>query len=252
MLARAETALRVAEKSYRAGAISLLELLEAQRTYLDTRAQYLRALYDFRQAAVDVTHAVGEHDRHASDNHLRWSPPSRLSLRAAGCTKSHGGARRPARGREAARLHPLRAGHAPLDFIKIETVAGAVGRDRGSLPGQVTFDEDHTQRVASPIDGRAVGDPGQARATGCRRGSRWSSCRRPTSARSRPTRRRRSSDLALAEKSIERVHKLQADGAVAEKEVAQVEADLRKARSDVARADARSCSRWACRPPTRR
>jgi cobalt-zinc-cadmium efflux system outer membrane protein len=60
MLERAETALRVAEKSYRAGAISLLELLEAQRTYLDTRAQYLRAVYDFREAAVEVSHAVGE------------------------------------------------------------------------------------------------------------------------------------------------------------------------------------------------
>ena len=60
MLERAETALRVAEKSYRAGGISLIELLEAQRTYLDTRAQYLRARYDFRQATVDVTHAVGE------------------------------------------------------------------------------------------------------------------------------------------------------------------------------------------------
>jgi len=60
MLSRAETALRVAEKSYRAGAVSLLELLEAQRTYLDVRAQYLRAIYDFRQSAVDVTHAVGE------------------------------------------------------------------------------------------------------------------------------------------------------------------------------------------------
>jgi cobalt-zinc-cadmium efflux system outer membrane protein len=60
MIERAETALKVAEKSYRAGAISLIELLEAQRTYLDTRAQYLRALYDFRQATVDVSHAVGE------------------------------------------------------------------------------------------------------------------------------------------------------------------------------------------------
>ena len=60
MLSRSETALRVAEKSYRAGAISLIELLEAQRTYLDTQAQYLRALYDFRQATADVSHAVGE------------------------------------------------------------------------------------------------------------------------------------------------------------------------------------------------
>ena len=60
MISRAEAALRVAEKSYRAGALSLIELLEAQRTYLDTQAQYLRALYDFRQATVDVSHAVGE------------------------------------------------------------------------------------------------------------------------------------------------------------------------------------------------
>ena len=60
MLARAETALKVAEKSYKAGAISLLELLDAQRTYLDTRGQFLRALHDSRQAAIDVAHAVGE------------------------------------------------------------------------------------------------------------------------------------------------------------------------------------------------
>jgi len=60
MISRAETALRVAEKSYWVGAISLIELFEAQRTYLDTQAQYLRALYDFRQATVDVSHAVGE------------------------------------------------------------------------------------------------------------------------------------------------------------------------------------------------
>jgi cobalt-zinc-cadmium efflux system outer membrane protein len=60
MLTRADTALRVAEKSYKAGAVSLLDLLEAQRTYLETRAQYLRALFDYRQAAIDVTHAVGE------------------------------------------------------------------------------------------------------------------------------------------------------------------------------------------------
>jgi cobalt-zinc-cadmium efflux system outer membrane protein len=60
MVAKAETALHVAEKSYQAGAISLLEFLEAQRTYLDSKAQYLRVLYDFRQAAVDVTYAAGE------------------------------------------------------------------------------------------------------------------------------------------------------------------------------------------------
>jgi cobalt-zinc-cadmium efflux system outer membrane protein len=60
MLTRAADALRVAEKSYKAGAASLLDLLEAERTNLETRADYLRVLYDFRQAAIDVTHAVGE------------------------------------------------------------------------------------------------------------------------------------------------------------------------------------------------
>jgi cobalt-zinc-cadmium efflux system outer membrane protein len=59
MIERAETALKVAEKSYKAGAVSLLELLEAQRTYIETRAQYLRAKHDWRQGLIDVMHAVG-------------------------------------------------------------------------------------------------------------------------------------------------------------------------------------------------
>jgi outer membrane protein, heavy metal efflux system len=59
MLERADLALRAAEKSYKVGAVSLLELLEAQRTYIDTRAQYLRTAYDYRQATIDLDHAVG-------------------------------------------------------------------------------------------------------------------------------------------------------------------------------------------------
>lgn len=59
MLERADGALRVAERSYKAGAISLLELLEAQRTYLDTRGRYLRVVYESRQATIDIIHATG-------------------------------------------------------------------------------------------------------------------------------------------------------------------------------------------------
>ncbi len=59
MLERSDSALRVAEKSYKAGAVSLLELLEAQRTYIETRGQYLRTLYDYEQARIDIDHAVG-------------------------------------------------------------------------------------------------------------------------------------------------------------------------------------------------
>ncbi len=60
MLERAETALHVAEKSYKAGAISLLEFLESQRTYLETHDQFLNAQYDHQQSAVDLIHSVGK------------------------------------------------------------------------------------------------------------------------------------------------------------------------------------------------
>jgi cobalt-zinc-cadmium efflux system outer membrane protein len=59
MLERAESALKTAEKSYHIGAISLLELLEAQRTYIETRAEYLQTLSDYRQGTIAVAHAVG-------------------------------------------------------------------------------------------------------------------------------------------------------------------------------------------------
>lgn len=59
MLDRADKALKVAESSYKAGSSSLIELLEAQRTFIDTRAQYLRAQHDYRQAVIDVAHATG-------------------------------------------------------------------------------------------------------------------------------------------------------------------------------------------------
>ena len=60
MLKRAEAALDVAEKSYKVGAISLLELLEARRTHIDTQASYLRAQYDLRQSIIDLSQSVGE------------------------------------------------------------------------------------------------------------------------------------------------------------------------------------------------
>jgi outer membrane protein, heavy metal efflux system len=59
LLSRADNSLKTAEKSYRAGAVSLLELLEAQRTYIETRGQYLRVQDEHRKAKIDVVHAVG-------------------------------------------------------------------------------------------------------------------------------------------------------------------------------------------------
>jgi outer membrane protein TolC len=60
MLERADRALKVAESSYKAGSVSLIELLESQRTFIETRAQYLRAQHDYRQAVIDVAHSTGK------------------------------------------------------------------------------------------------------------------------------------------------------------------------------------------------
>ena len=126
-------------------------------------------------------------------------------------------------------------GHVPLDFIKIASVEEVPAATAVSLPGRVGFDEDHTQRVASPIDGRAVailvklGDKVKA-------GQPLVQLSSPNVGQVQSDAQKALADLTLSEKSSERVHKLQAEGAVAEKEVAAAEGDLRKARSDYQRA----------------
>ena len=57
-LKQAEAARRAAEVSYRNGAVSPLELLEAERTYIQTQRDYLDALHDGHLAAYDVTRAA--------------------------------------------------------------------------------------------------------------------------------------------------------------------------------------------------
>jgi cobalt-zinc-cadmium efflux system membrane fusion protein len=128
----------------------------------------------------------------------------------------------------------LPPGSAPLDFIKVETVTEAAGATSISLPGRVGFDEDHTQRVASPIDGRAVGILVKL-GDKVRAGQALIELSSPNVGQLQADAQKAASDLALSEKSLERVHKLQGEGAVAEKEVAQAESEHRKARSDFAR-----------------
>ncbi len=59
LLSRADASLKIAESWYRGGGASLLELLEAQRTFIETRGQYLRVQDEHRKAKIDVVHAVG-------------------------------------------------------------------------------------------------------------------------------------------------------------------------------------------------
>jgi cobalt-zinc-cadmium efflux system outer membrane protein len=57
-LDQAAKARKAAEVSYREGSVSLLELLEAERTYIQTQRDYLDALRDGHTAAYDVERAA--------------------------------------------------------------------------------------------------------------------------------------------------------------------------------------------------
>jgi cobalt-zinc-cadmium efflux system membrane fusion protein len=124
-----------------------------------------------------------------------------------------------------------------LDFIKVEVVKESDGGGKITLPGRVAFDEDHTQRVASPIDGRAVGILVKL-GDRVRGGQPLIQLSSPHVGQIQADAQKALSDLGVAEKGIERIHKLQQLGAAADKEVAQVEGDYKKAKSDYARAAA--------------
>src|SRR5438067_889577 len=57
-LRQAREARHAAEVSFREGAVSLLEFLEAERTYVQTEREHLAALRDLNTAAFDVTRAA--------------------------------------------------------------------------------------------------------------------------------------------------------------------------------------------------
>ena len=138
------------------------------------------------------------------------------------------------RSRESIRLEP---GNARRQFIKVETVKESDAAPAVRLTGKVGFNEDHTQRVASPIDGRAsrilveLGDkirPGQA----------LIELMSPHVSELQADAQKARQDLDVSTKALERANKLKQDGAVSEKEAAQAEADYRKAKADAARTDA--------------
>jgi cobalt-zinc-cadmium efflux system membrane fusion protein len=121
-----------------------------------------------------------------------------------------------------------------LKYVTIEGVKMVTIRPSLNLPGKIAFDEDHTQRIASPIDGRVhavlhkLGDkvkPGQA----------LIELTSPQVAQLESDLRKAEEDSQVAKKSLERAKALQADGAVSAKEFAQIEADQRKSEAEVAR-----------------
>jgi cobalt-zinc-cadmium efflux system membrane fusion protein len=128
-----------------------------------------------------------------------------------------------------------------LQFLKIETVQESDAAGTVTFPGRVAFDEDHTQRVSTPVDGRATAllvNAGNAVKVG-QPLVRLSS---PQVGELQAEAQKAAQDLAIAQKTVDRVHRLLVEGAVSEKEVAQAEADLAKAKSAATQANARLAS----------
>jgi len=131
----------------------------------------------------------------------------------------------------------LQPGNARLKFIKVVKVEPSDAAPSVRLTGKIGFNEDATQRVASPIDGRAsrilveLGDrvrPSQA----------LLELTAPHVSELQADAQKARQDLDVATKSLDRTKKLKLDGAVSEKEAAQAEADFRKAKADAARTEA--------------
>jgi cobalt-zinc-cadmium efflux system membrane fusion protein len=124
----------------------------------------------------------------------------------------------------------IEKGSPKVKFIKIETLQESDAAGTVQLTGRVTFDEDHTQRVSTPLDGRVTAvlvKPGD-KVTLRQRLVLLSS---PFVGQLQSDAQRAQQDLVLAQKTVDRAHKLKADGAISEKEVVQVETDLAKAKS---------------------
>ncbi len=160
-----------------------------------------------------------------------WLAASALPAACSVETRVSQAAERP---RDSIRLAPS---DPHLHFIKHETVRETKAAPTVRLTGKVVFDEDHTQRVASPIDGRAsrvlvqLGDkvrPGQA----------LIELTSPHVSQLQADAQKAQQDLDVSSQALQRARVLKQDGAVSEKELAQSEADYRKAKADASRAEA--------------
>lgn len=138
---------------------------------------------------------------------------------------------------EGAKKDSLTLDPSQLRYVKIEEVKASDAAPSVVFTGRITFDEDHTQRVSTPIDGRATGllvKPGDI----VKPGQSLIELSSPQVGVLQAEAQKAQQDLQLAQRTADRVHKLKTDGAVSEKDVAQAEADLQKAKSDVGRTGA--------------
>jgi membrane fusion protein, heavy metal efflux system len=154
----------------------------------------------------------------------------------AGCKagEKHAAAERSASPPDTIKLEPTSP---RMQFVKVEKLEESEAAASVILTGRVGFDEEHTQRVASPLDGRATAilvKPGDKVAIG----QALVELSSPQVSQLQSDAQKANMDLTLAQRTVERQRKLRADGAVSEKDLLQAESDLKKLTSDVGRATA--------------
>jgi cobalt-zinc-cadmium efflux system membrane fusion protein len=159
---------------------------------------------------------------------------SLLSAWAAGCNARAAPATPEEKSRDFIHLDPASP---RLSYIKVDVAEEADVAPNVQLTGRVAFDEDHTQRVSSPIDGRVtkilvqLGD-------GVKDGQPLVELVSAQAAAMQAEAQKATQDLSVAEKALERANKLRVEGAISDKEAAQVEADYKKATAEAARGNA--------------
>jgi cobalt-zinc-cadmium efflux system membrane fusion protein len=124
-----------------------------------------------------------------------------------------------------------------LNYIKVEVAEETEVAPSIQLTGRVGFDEDHTQRVASPIDGRVSKILVQL-GESVKGGQPLVQLVSAQAAGMQAEAQKAEQDLSVAEKALERAKALRLEGAISDKDAAQIEADFKKAQAEAARGSA--------------
>jgi cobalt-zinc-cadmium efflux system membrane fusion protein len=153
---------------------------------------------------------------------------------SAGCNARATPAAPEERSRDFIRLDPSSP---RLNFIKVEVAEEADVAPSVQLTGRVSFDEDHTQRVSSPIDGRVTKILVQL-GESVKSGQPLLELVSAQAAGMKAEAEKAAQDLSVAEKAVERAKKLRLEGAISDKDAAQIEADYEKAKAEASRGSA--------------
>jgi cobalt-zinc-cadmium efflux system membrane fusion protein len=116
--------------------------------------------------------------------------------------------------------------------------AEALEHTTAAVPGRLTWNEDRTARVFSPMGGRVVAmraAPGNA----VRAGQALATVSSPDFGQAQADVRRAATDLALAQKNLARAQELHAAGVIAEKDLQAAQADQARALAEQERTLAR-------------